>query len=248
MGVAVHFKPGHRWLRSRKPSVLGGGLLERVRSTTLALLGVTTAVGLAMVALALNQSWPLLADSPMPVGPPRHEAVGEATIAAQAIAGARGAGLVRLDGAAGSDSRRAGRRGDRGGAQAPESGFAPSSSAELVVTPSAPVEGQGDATRGNGDPASGPSPAGSLPQAPAPPVPVSAPAQPEPAPQAPPAVETTPPAISAEAPVSSSDDDWDDDSDWDDDDWDDDDDEWDDDDSWHGHGHGHRWSRGHHDG
>jgi hypothetical protein len=247
MGVSMDFKSRYRWLRSQKPpSLLGGGLLERVRSTTLALLGVTTAVGLAMVALALNQSWPLLADSPIPVGPPRHEAVGEATIAAQAFARATGVGLVRLDGSAASASGRAGNGGDNGGARGPEGDFAPSASAELVVAPSAPVEAHGDAPRGGGDPASPPSPTGKPPREPENTVPASAPAPPEPAPQPPPTVETTPAASSAEVPVNSSNDEGDDD-DWDDDDgdWDDDDDDWHGRD--HGYGHGHRWSRGHDD-
>jgi len=224
--------------------VLGGGLLERARSTTLALLGATTAVGLAMVALALNQSWPLIPDSPLPVTPPRHEAIGKATVAAQAIADAPGAGLVRLDGPTRRDSRRAA---SSGGAQSPESGFAPSASAELVVAPSAPAKPQGDGPRDDDDPSPAPSPGGKPPQAPAAPVLASDPAQPEPTPQAPPAVESTPPPVSAEAPADSSDDDdWDDDHGWDDDDHDWDDRDWDDDD-WDGHGRGRHGSRGHHD-
>lgn len=47
-------------------SILGSGLLERARSTSLALLGLTAALGLGMVALALNQSLPLLPGSPIP--------------------------------------------------------------------------------------------------------------------------------------------------------------------------------------
>jgi len=248
MGVLVDSKRGHRWLRlPNKPSVLGGGLLERARSTTLALLGATTAVGLAMVALALNQSWPLIADSPLPLAPPRHEAVGKATVAAQAIASAPGSGLVRMDGAAGPASRRAASGGDSSGAHAPQGGVVPSASAELVVATSAPVAPQGNAPRGSDDQSPAPSPTGKPPQAPAAPVPVSESAQPEPAPQAPPAVESTPPPVSAEVPVDSSDDDdWDDDRDWDDDDHDWDDGDWDDDDSG-GHGRGRHGSGGHHD-
>lgn len=232
--------------------MLGAGLLERARSTTLALLGATTAVGLVMVALALNQSWPLVADSPLPAAPPRHEAIGKATVVARAIANGPGSGLVRLDGAEGPDSRRAASGGDAGGAHVPEGGFAPSASAELVVAPSAPAEPQGDAPGSTDDPAPAPSPAGKTPQVPATPEP----AQPQPAPQSPPVVESTPPATSSEAPVDSSvppwsngkghaygrdksasdyhghsagdcDDDWDDDRDDD--------------------AHGHHWSGGRHD-
>lgn len=221
--------------------MLGGGLLERARSTTLALLGATTAVGLAMVALALNQSWPLVADSPLPLAPPRHEAVGEATVAAQAIANAPSLASVRGEGASGPDSFRAARGGETGGAPEPGVDSAPSPSAELVVATSAPAEPRGDAPSGAGEVAPAPSPTAPTPQAPASPVPVSASPQPEPAPASPPAAETPPPT-SAEAPVDSSGDD----------DWDGGEDDWDDDDDWggdrgHDHDHGHHWSRGHHD-
>jgi hypothetical protein len=239
MDVLVHLKPRHRWLRPKKPSVLGGGLLERVRSTTLALLGVTTAVGLAMVALALNQSWPLVADSPIPGISAPHEAVGRATVAAQARAEASAAGSARTADLARRGSARA-VSGDDVGAQAPRAGAAPPPSAELVVAPSAPAEPRGDAPGGAGDPSPAPSPAGTSPQAPASPVPASEPAQPEPAPSSPPVVEATPPPTSAEVPVDPSDDD---------DEWDDDDDHGDDDDDWGGHDwrdhdRGHHWSRG----
>lgn len=240
MDVPVDSKRGHRWLRSpKKPSVLGGGLLERVRSTTLALLGVTTAVGLAMVALALNQSWPLIAGSPIPGAPSQQEAIGKATVAAQAKVNALAGGSAGGVGAARSNTPRPDGGDDTAGAQVPQAGSPPSASAELVVAPSAPAEPRGDAPSRTGEPTPAPSPAGTAPQAPAAPVPV--PAQPEPAPQSPPVVETTPPATSSEAPVDSADDDdWDDDDD--DHDWDDDDDDWGD----HG-GRGHRWSHGHHD-
>ncbi len=64
-------------------SVLGDGLLERTRSTSLALLGPTAAIGLAMVALALNQGWPLIAGAPIPGFGSGHQAVGDATVAAR---------------------------------------------------------------------------------------------------------------------------------------------------------------------
>lgn len=202
MDVPVHFKPGHRWLRSpKKPSLLGGGLLERARSTTLALLGMTAAVGLAMVALALNQSWPLVAGSPIPGAPSQQEAVGEATVAAQANANTPGLGLADAAVAPRSDPRRPAGGGDTGGARAPEVGPAPVS-AELVVTPSVPAEPEGDAPPAAGKPSPAPSPAEKTPQVPTTSVPE--PAQPEPAPQSPPVGETAPPVTSSEAPVDSS--------------------------------------------
>jgi hypothetical protein len=127
MDVSVHFKRGQRWLQSaKKPSVLGGGLLERARSTTLALLGMTTAIGLAMVALALNQSWPLIADSPIPGAPSRQEAIGKATVAAQAKVSAIGSGANNAAGAARSDTPHLVGGGDTNGPQAPEVDSGPS--------------------------------------------------------------------------------------------------------------------------
>ena len=70
-----------------KTSVLGDGLLERTRSTSLALLGLTAAIGLTMVALALNQGWPLIAGAPIPGFGSEHQAVGEAAVVAKARGG-----------------------------------------------------------------------------------------------------------------------------------------------------------------
>jgi len=85
MDVSVLSKHGQRSLRSAvRTRVLGDGLLERTRSTSLALLGLTAAIGLAMVALALNQDWPLIAGAPIPGLEREHHAVGDATVAATA--------------------------------------------------------------------------------------------------------------------------------------------------------------------
>jgi hypothetical protein len=65
--------------RNPRFSILGDGLLERARSTTLALLGAIAAFGLALVAVTLQEGWPLIAGSPVPPGPALHEAVGGAT-------------------------------------------------------------------------------------------------------------------------------------------------------------------------
>jgi hypothetical protein len=63
-------------------SLAGDGLQERLRSTTFALLGLITAVGLVLVGIAANQGWPDFVDSPIPEAPTVH--VGEASIAAGA--------------------------------------------------------------------------------------------------------------------------------------------------------------------
>lgn len=83
----MHYKRGQHGLRPiGGPSILGNGLLERVRSTSLALLGATAAVGLAIVAVALNQGWPLVAGSSVPPLPRQARAVGAATVVARAPA------------------------------------------------------------------------------------------------------------------------------------------------------------------
>lgn len=83
MAVEVLHRRGQPWshLFSR-PSLLGDGLLERARSTSFAMLGLTAAVGLGLVALALNQSWPLLPGGPIP-GAAVESALHEAVVAAQ---------------------------------------------------------------------------------------------------------------------------------------------------------------------
>ncbi len=58
---------GRRLSRSIvRPSFAGTGLLERVRSTTFALLGITAAMGLSLVAIVSQQAWPELPGLPLP--------------------------------------------------------------------------------------------------------------------------------------------------------------------------------------
>jgi hypothetical protein len=58
-----------------RPSLAGTGLTERMRSTTFALLGITAAAGLGMVAIFSQQGWPLLSPSPVPSAPMGQTAV-----------------------------------------------------------------------------------------------------------------------------------------------------------------------------
>jgi len=51
---------------SVRPSFAGRTVVERLRSTAFALLGVTTAMALGLVALVSQQSWPYLPVSPIP--------------------------------------------------------------------------------------------------------------------------------------------------------------------------------------
>jgi hypothetical protein len=139
MGVEVDQKRGKGRLQSIRASLLGDGLLERARATTLGLLGATTAVGLAMLALVFNQGWPLVAGGPVPPLPPREQAVAKAKVAAANAPGqvASVAGVARRR----HDS---GRSGSRQG-PTPQTGATQAPSDELVVAPAAQVEQQGDA-------------------------------------------------------------------------------------------------------
>jgi hypothetical protein len=193
--AVVHWKLGKRRLRlPTRSTVLGGGLLERARSTTLALLGVTAAVGLGTVALALNQSWPLLAGSPIPGIPSGDVALEDATVVSRAPRNGRG-------GEAGSADRpREGERrgGEGSGRDRGATGAAPGprGSSQIVVAASTPVDSE---TGGGPD-----RPAAKKPKpAPAPAAkPEAAAPAPAPAAAAQPAVSPPPAAEPAEEPPS----------------------------------------------
>jgi hypothetical protein len=87
--------PGHA-----RPSVFGAGLPERLRSTSLALLGLTAAAGLGLVAFALQQDWPVARDLPIPgVSSGSGSALGQATIAKAPTPKGAGAGRHPSSGA-----------------------------------------------------------------------------------------------------------------------------------------------------
>lgn len=242
MDVAVHHKRRQRLPSVSRPSVLGDGLLERARATSLGLLGITAAVGLAIVALVFNQGWPLVAGGPVPPLPPRHQGLGEATVAAgvggDARSGADAGGSPRRQGAAGGEKARP------DGTTAQSGGTSPVPSSEFVVSPSAPAKTEGDAPQGGSSPG----------QAPAKPKQPKQPSQPPTAQQAPSssppddAGPEPPPATVSETPTASHVPSWsngkghaygrsDDRDDHGSDDDDDDDDYDDDRDNSHGHGH-----------
>jgi hypothetical protein len=64
----VSFKP-YIWLRRGLTSLAGRGLTERIRATGFALLGLTAAGGLALVAIFAQPGWPLLEQAPLPNAP-----------------------------------------------------------------------------------------------------------------------------------------------------------------------------------
>jgi hypothetical protein len=63
--------------RPALPSLLGDGLPERLRSTSIALLGIIAAVGLGIVGFALQVGFPLVASAPLPEGPVKPDAASE---------------------------------------------------------------------------------------------------------------------------------------------------------------------------
>lgn len=141
MDVAVDSKRGQHRLRmdGAARSVLGDGLLERARALSLGLLGFTTAVGLAIVALALNQGWPLIAGSSIPQLPPPRQDIGAARVVA---AGVGNRGRDRADGGA-EPAEPSGASAAQGGGAGSAAGSAPDGSSELVVSPSVPAQSGG---------------------------------------------------------------------------------------------------------
>lgn len=59
-------------------ALAGDGLLVRLRSTSIGLLGLVAALGLALVAFVASQGWPEVLNSPIPKSPPRVAAVHDA--------------------------------------------------------------------------------------------------------------------------------------------------------------------------
>lgn len=162
-----------RLRRPGRPSLLGDGLLERARSTTLALLGVTAAVGLAIVALVLQQSWPHIGGSPLP-DPPAVAVDKGVAVAGQTSGGEASAARTRP-----------GPRGD---------GPTRSAASEVPVSAESPV-GSSGVTSASPVPVGGeePQPEGSGPDRPSPPPPRSAPTPPPAPAAAPPSEQTSAP-------------------------------------------------------
>jgi hypothetical protein len=186
MDKQVRFELGHPLSRlARRPSLAGTGLPERMRSTTFALLGLTAAAGLGMVAIFSQQGWPLLAPSPLP---------------------AVGTGPVAIDDAAivGHSAPRAG-GGRRESASVAGAGGATSAPPAPGIGSSG-VNRQAQVHGAKPSAPDAPQPTGpSEPASPAPP-PVSAPA-PTPVQVPPPAPAASPPAPPASPPSSAAADD-----------------------------------------
>ncbi|MCW2987298.1 MAG: hypothetical protein JWM24_236 [Solirubrobacterales bacterium] len=69
----------------KRPSFAGRSLVERMRTTAFALLGVTTAMALGLVALVSHQSWPYLPVGPVPSYQPEHGRIDSAIALTPAV-------------------------------------------------------------------------------------------------------------------------------------------------------------------
>ena len=196
--------------RSPRPSLLvrllGAGMLERARATSLALLGATAAVGLAIVGLALNQGWPLLEGSAIPAAP--REDVGTASVVARPApaprartATDRGQVGGRVDRVAGSAAAR-----PHAAAVTPSGG---DEAAALVVSEQAPARSPGGVPKPKAPPTHGAAPASpAQPTQPAahqsPATPTASPAAQPAAAPAPAPAPAQPEAVASEAPPEES--------------------------------------------
>jgi hypothetical protein len=102
-------------------SLAGDGMLVRLRSTSIALLGVVTAIGLGLVAFISQLGWPGIVNSPIPSGPAEAGAVHNAVALTQGPATAsiaprravRPAAIVPSGGHAATPTTGSGRDGSR---------------------------------------------------------------------------------------------------------------------------------------
>jgi hypothetical protein len=149
----------------RLPSLAGKGLPERMRSTAFALLGLTAAAGLALVAIFAQPGFPLLEPAPPPYGPPGKQAVAGAQPVPLGHAAAPAAPATPSPAAVRNTS---GGRGDRnlgGGSSEPASGTggtaveAPAPVAAPEAAPAHQGGGNGSGGTRHPSPASPPTPA-----------------------------------------------------------------------------------------
>jgi len=187
------FRRGHSLPRPpARFSFAGRSVVERMRSTAFALLGVTTAMALGLVALVSHQSWPYLPAAPIIDYGAKSGDLDNAVPLVSLPPGRRGA---RIAGEISTGERGGSGSGGRRGGSSPAGSRHPSSQSD-----------PGTAPGGLGVAAPPPSPA--PPPAPAPtvsppPVPASQPTQapsPPPAPGGAPAQPATPAAVASSSP------------------------------------------------
>ena len=182
----------------RRPSLAGKGLPERMRSTAFALLGLTAAAGLALVAIFAQLGFPLLEPAPLPNEPSAAQSVAEAekltpdhkssafvpAVAPQAVAPAPAVSEPRGQGSGGGPTGGDAGSGDNTAIQSP---------APPISTPEAPAAA--------GAPAPAPaSPPGSAPVSSPGSAPVSSPGS---APVSSPKPTSPPPEATTSSPPSS---------------------------------------------
>jgi hypothetical protein len=156
MGVTVLLRRGQPGRRHpARLSLLGDGLLERVRSTSLALLGLSTAIGLGLVAVALQQGWPVSPNLPIPNLPAKNGNVGDGEIVS--IATSPEGRPSGSQGSSSSGSAGPGAGGGAGGGSSAEIGLV---GADRVDAAGPPRQGSsGDVKGGDGAPDAQPTPA-----------------------------------------------------------------------------------------
>ncbi|HEU4704843.1 MAG TPA: hypothetical protein VFS45_03945 [Sphingomicrobium sp.] len=170
----------------RLPSVAGKGLPERMRTTAFAFLGLTAALGLALVAVFAQLSFSVLSPAPAPSGPDR-SAVSEAvSLKRQPVAVAltpRREATGTVDGAVAGGTRGSGRHAEPAGAPPPSpepagSGGVPAQPVDSAPAPApSPKPAPEQPAPSAGQPgASAPSKPESTPARPAAPEPEPAPA------------------------------------------------------------------------
>jgi len=179
----------------RLTSIAGKGLPERMRSTAFAFLGLTAAVGLALVAFFAQLGFPLLTPAPLPSEPVRERAV------AEAVALPHDPGLFAPAGTPERGTAAGGIHSEGGETAGTASGGAGPAPAPAPATTATPEEG-GVAAEPTGGSTPKPAPNPASTSEPTPP-PTGEPAS-EPKAAPPPARSSAPPEGAAPAPGNSS--------------------------------------------
>ena len=192
----VHWILHSRLSSFRIPSFAGKGLPERMRSTAFALLGLTAAAGLALVAIFAQPGFPLLEPAPLPKEPSPRQSIAEAeklplhhkpgafapAVAPRSVAPAPPAAGSPANGSEGRSTGGSAGSGDEAAVQSP---------APPVSTPETSGGGHGGSGGGAATPAPAPAPgpvstpapvSSPTPVSPPPEATTSSPPSPEPAP------------------------------------------------------------------
>jgi len=191
----------------RLPSFAGDGLPERMRSISFALLGLTAAAGLALVAIFAQPGFNLLSPAPLPDQPSATQSIAKAkklplVHRPVALLAAQPARSQRVGGSSSADAPSPGASSTTGGGeQAPAPSAIDTPAATGTTEPSTGNSGGGGGNGSGGDSGSAPAAAPDS-AAPSAPTPVSSPT-PKPASPTPEATASTPQPAPAPAPGNS---------------------------------------------